>query len=86
VLLYGLASVLAFGATWGIVAITGFLPALVQFVAACLIGGSLYMLLLFVLDRPIAISILEMGGVRIISERLGLLRLTRRYMAHTPQR
>jgi putative peptidoglycan lipid II flippase len=85
-LLYGGASVLAFGATWSIVAVTGFLPALVQFVAACFVGGSLYMLLLFVLDRPIAISILEMGGVRSISERLGLLRLTQRYMARTSQR
>jgi putative peptidoglycan lipid II flippase len=86
ILLYGVASALAFGVTWSIVAVTGFLPALVQFVAACFAGGSLYMLLLFWLDRPIAISILEMGGVRIISERLGLLRLTRRYAVPTSQR
>jgi putative peptidoglycan lipid II flippase len=86
ILIYGVTSALAFGATWGIVSVTAFLPALVQLVAAGFVGGSLYMLLLFMLDRPTAISILEMGGVRIISERLGLLRLTRRYAVHTPPR
>jgi putative peptidoglycan lipid II flippase len=63
-LMYGAASLVAFLATWLVVNVLAFLPALLQSLAAFLVAGSLYMAILFRIDREIAVSVLEMTGVR----------------------
>jgi putative peptidoglycan lipid II flippase len=61
---YGAASLIAFlGARLASSALA-FLPTLLQLLGAFIISGPLYMLILFRIDRDIAISVLEMTGVQ----------------------
>ncbi|MFC2036525.1 murein biosynthesis integral membrane protein MurJ [Chloroflexota bacterium] len=62
-LAYGGASLVAFVIALLIRNALAFLPALVQLVAAFAVAAPLYMVILFRMDRDIAISILEMTGV-----------------------
>ncbi len=63
-LMYGAASLVVFLAAWLVVNALAFLPALLQSLAAFLVAGPLYMAILFRIDREIAVSVLEMTGVR----------------------
>jgi putative peptidoglycan lipid II flippase len=63
-LIYGGASLMAFVAARLACSALGFLPAPVQLLAASCVAGTLYLIVLFRVDREIAASILELTGVR----------------------
>lgn len=63
-LTYGAVSLLAFGAARLVSSALAFMPALIKLVAASSVGVALYMAIMFRIDRHVAVSILELTGVR----------------------
>lgn len=77
VLLYGIASLIAFLGAWLASNALAILPALLQLMAVSFTGGALYVIVLFHVDRDIAVSILEMTGVQriVTGAKAGLRRI-----------
>jgi putative peptidoglycan lipid II flippase len=67
-LAYGAVSLLAFGAARLVSSALAFVPALIQLVAASSVGMMLYLAIMFRIDRQLAVSILELAGVRQVVE------------------
>lgn len=63
-LMYGTASVLAFLGARLTSSALAFLPALAQLLAASSVAGSLYITILFRIDRDIGVSVLEVTGIQ----------------------
>ena len=63
-LMYGVVSLVAFLAARLVTNALALLPALLQSLVALLVAGPLYLAILFRMDREIAVSVLEMTGVR----------------------
>jgi putative peptidoglycan lipid II flippase len=62
-LIFGLASLVAFLVAWLVSNLATFLPDLVRVMLASALAGVLYLALLWLLDREMAMSLLEMVGV-----------------------
>jgi putative peptidoglycan lipid II flippase len=77
ILLYGAASLVAFAGSRLAVTLLAAQPALLQLIAGCAVGGSLYMILLWLFDRGIAISVLDLLGILIVFNRVRKFRVTK---------
>lgn len=72
---YGAASLVAFIVAWMTSNALAFLPDLLQLLTACFVAGTLYMTVLFRIDRDIALSILELTGILSVGAKLGFHRI-----------
>jgi peptidoglycan biosynthesis protein MviN/MurJ (putative lipid II flippase) len=80
-LMYSAASGVAFAAAWFVSSALAATPALVQLIGAGAVAGLLYVALVFLIDRNIALSILDMMGVQTLLGRLGWPRMTKPHVA-----
>jgi peptidoglycan biosynthesis protein MviN/MurJ (putative lipid II flippase) len=73
-LLFFVASLVAASGSWLVLHAMVSLPATLQLIASLLVGGSLYMAIIFWRDRNTATSLLEMAGAHVMITKLGLWR------------
>jgi peptidoglycan biosynthesis protein MviN/MurJ (putative lipid II flippase) len=71
---YILAAVITFVSAWIVSEAVSSFAVLIQFFTISLISGLIYMALLFRIDDTMALAILDMAGISMMSEKLGLQR------------
>jgi putative peptidoglycan lipid II flippase len=84
--IYSTISLLAFFIAASVSDALAFLPALLQLVAAGMVAGLLYIAILLKADYSTASSLLEMGGVQTIGEKLKFVWFSRKHAVNTARK